>query len=223
MNKHLLLTLFITVAILEVLGEIIDNSFLIFFFKPLLMPLLLAWYISVSKVNNKSTRKSIIIALLFSFIGDTLLLFAEINELYFLLGLGAFLIAQLTYAFTFNKDRIKGKMTRGYPIAILILFGSYIQILFMSIYSKLNDFTIPVIIYATTVTLMGVTAAFRLNSVHEKSYHLTFIGAILFIISDTVIAIDKFSYNNLLPFASILIMSLYIVGQFLIVKGLLKK
>jgi uncharacterized membrane protein YhhN len=164
-----------------------------------------------------------IIALIFSFFGDTFLLFVFKNENFFLLGLGSFLVAQLSYVYTFYKDKQKNKLPLGFTIGLSIFFCLYIGILFFKIYPNLNEFLIPVIIYAAAVGLMGITAAFRYNSVDKTSFNHVFLGAFLFIISDTFIALDKFLYKEQLPFASLIIMSLYIVGQYFIVKGILIK
>ena len=66
---------------------------------------------------------------------------------------------------------------------------------------------------------MGVSAVLRYRSVSFNSYIKTLFGAFLFIISDTLIALDKFLYNENLTYASVFIMTLYIAGQYLIIKG----
>lgn len=219
MLRQAFLFLFFLTSILQVTGEVIQNDFLIFVFKPLLMPLLLLWYINSSE---KTTRnKNIITALIFSFLGDTFLLFVYRNELFFLLGLGSFLIAQLAYVYTFNKDRIKHRLPSGYIALVLLFFLFYIGLLFYSISGNLNDFLIPVIVYASAVGLMGITAAFRYQSVNNSSFLQVFLGAFLFVVSDTFIALDKFLYFGKLPHASVIIMTLYIIGQFFIVRGTL--
>lgn len=217
MSKQIILYLFFITAILQVSGEILQNEFLIFVFKPLLMPLLLIWYFYNTLKSERKT--SLIIALIFSFLGDTFLLFVYKNELFFLLGLGSFLVAQSSYVFTFNKERIKKKLPTGYIAVISLFFTFYIGLLFYSILGNLNEFLIPVIVYATAVGLMGITAAFRLNSVNKSSYLQVFLGAFLFVVSDTFIALDKFLYNGELAYASVMIMTLYIIGQFFIIKG----
>ena len=219
MLKQLFLYLFIISSILQITGEILQNDTLIFLFKPLLMPFLLLWYLYSSK--KYQIRTSIIIALVFSFFGDTFLLFVYQNELFFLLGLGSFLVAQLSYVFAFNRDKKRGKLPKNYIIGVSSFFFLYIATLFFNIYPNLNEFLIPVIVYTLAVGLMGITAAFRYNSVKKPSFHQVFLGAFLFIISDTFIALDKFLYNSHLTFASLIIMSLYIVGQYFIVKGIL--
>lgn len=217
MSKQILLILFFITAVLQVTGEILQNEVLIFVFKPLLMPLLLTWYLLKSTPLKR--KVSLIIALIFSFFGDTFLLFVYKNELFFLLGLGSFLVAQLAYVYTFNKERLKHQLPSGYIALIALFFTFYIGILFYSISENLNDFLIPVIIYASAVGLMGITAAFRFNSVDKNSFIQVFLGAFLFVVSDTFIALDKFLYNGQLAYASVIIMTLYIIGQFFIIKG----
>ena len=219
MLKQLFLYLFIISSILQVSGEILQNEILIFTFKPLLMPFLLLWYLYSSRKHE--IRTSIIIALIFSFFGDTFLLFVFKNEIFFLLGLGSFLIAQLSYVYTFYKDKQGKKLSLSFIILTTSFFLLYTGILFFKIYPNLNEFLIPVIVYASAVGLMGITAAFRYQSVNKTSFNQVFIGAFLFIISDTFIALDKFLYNGGLAFASLIIMSLYILGQYFIVKGIL--
>jgi uncharacterized membrane protein YhhN len=63
-----------------------------------------------------------------------------------------------------------------------------------------------------------LTAAInRKEKVNKRSYFLVLSGAMLFVISDSTIAINKFSYQ--FESAGIVIMSSYVVAQFLIVAG----
>jgi uncharacterized membrane protein YhhN len=49
------------------------------------------------------------------------------------------------------------------------------------------------------------------------------LGAILFILSDSVIALNKFKSDDLnIPMPRLIIMVTYILGQFLIVEGVIK-
>ena len=215
-NKQLfLLVLFIIFSVLEIAGELFQNNWLTFIFKPLLIPSLYLVYF----FQEKTVEKWIQIALLFSFLGDTLLLFSPQNELFFLLGLGAFLIAQSSYVYVFNKDRIKKRFPKKLIAFVLLFFLLGIGTLFYFILPTLGDFTIPVIIYATAVAAMGIFATLRFKSVSSSSYNFTLIGALLFIVSDTFIALDKFLFNENLAYASVIIMTLYILGQYLIVRG----
>jgi uncharacterized membrane protein YhhN len=61
----------------------------------------------------------------------------------------------------------------------------------------------------------------RIDKVKKKSFWLVLAGAILFVISDSAIAINKFSYH--FEYSGIVIMSAYIVAQYLIVTGYIEQ
>ena len=79
---------------------------------------------------------------------------------------------------------------------------------------------IPVTIYLLIILTMAFTASRRRGRVNHPSYYLVLCGAVFFIVSDSLIAIDKF-YSEI-PLADILIMATYAIAQYLIVLGLLK-
>jgi uncharacterized membrane protein YhhN len=64
---------------------------------------------------------------------------------------------------------------------------------------------------------MGIKAIERQTT--HKSYSFVLIGAILFIISDSLIAINKFAYS--IPLSGLWVMATYIAAQYLIVEGVL--
>jgi len=59
----------------------------------------------------------------------------------------------------------------------------------------------------------------RKDRVNSRSYLLVFIGSVIFVLSDSMIALDKF-YRDI-PLAGFLIMLTYISAQYLIMRGLL--
>jgi uncharacterized membrane protein YhhN len=68
---------------------------------------------------------------------------------------------------------------------------------------------------------MHISAIFRLAAfdIHCPCFFLVWIGSFLFILSDSLIAADKFDENiNISPFY---IMLTYILGQFLIAQGII--
>jgi uncharacterized membrane protein YhhN len=80
-----------------------------------------------------------------------------------------------------------------------------------------KGFIMPIIAYATAIMLMGITAAERQSN--KKSYRFVLIGAILFIISDSLIAINKFAFS--IPLSGLWVMATYIAAQYLILEGVL--
>ena len=71
-----------------------------------------------------------------------------------------------------------------------------------------------------TILIMLLMALHRLGNVSAMSFKYVIIGAALFVISDSMIAISKFVMS--FPMDGVLIMATYGVGQYLIVEGFLK-
>jgi uncharacterized membrane protein YhhN len=76
------------------------------------------------------------------------------------------------------------------------------------------------LVYAGVLTYMVLSALFRFGKTNSGSFTMVFGGAILFMMSDSLIAINKFLEP--LSMAGFWVMITYITAQFLIVKGLLK-
>jgi hypothetical protein len=81
----------------------------------------------------------------------------------------------------------------------------------------LGDMKLPVTIYTVVILGMLLAAVSREKKVNRQSFLLVLAGAILFVLSYSMIAINKFSQ----PFelARIAIMSSYITAQYLIAIG----
>ena len=79
---------------------------------------------------------------------------------------------------------------------------------------------IPVLAYAMVLLAMALWAHKRRGATSARSFMLVSSGAILFVISDGVIAVNKFAFE--VPGERILVMSTYIAAQYLIIRGLLE-
>jgi uncharacterized membrane protein YhhN len=88
--KHLPLLIFFAVSLLNLLGVATANDTLIYISKPLLMPALMVWLIVETNRHGEFTfrRRSVIGALVFSTLGDVLLMFA--GEIFFILDCFSF-------------------------------------------------------------------------------------------------------------------------------------
>jgi uncharacterized membrane protein YhhN len=93
--------------------------------------------------------------------------------------------------------------------------------LFGALLPHLGALQIPVGIYTLVILGMLLTVLNRWRSVSTPSFAFTLFGAVQFVLSDSMIAINKFA----MPFvgASYAIMLLYAFGQWLIVEGFLMK
>ncbi len=68
--------------------------------------------------------------------------------------------------------------------------------------------------------MMVLNALFRYGKNFSLSFWLVFTGAILFMVSDSILAVNKF--HSEIPHAGLLVIIPYIMAQFLIIKGLIK-
>jgi len=162
----------------------------------------------------------ILAALVFSWCGDVLLQLTRFNEFFFLAGLGSFLLAQVMYLIAFFSTPGKNIIT-GSGSWILLIVAAYGAVLIYYLWDGLGDMKIPVLIYAMVILTMLSAAIDRKGKVNRISFLLVLYGAILFVMSDSMIAINKFRY----PFdlANIAIMLTYITAQYLIITGCLKQ
>lgn len=186
--------------------------------KPLLMPLLMVYFSLQTKGVAGNFKSWIIAALFFSWAGDVLLMFVPKDEIFFMLGLSAFLLAHIFYIVFFHKIRI-GESIKGNPwlmVIVVVYYGALITIL--SPY--LADMKWPVRVYGIVISFMFMLAMHMLFIKNKTAGKWMMTGALLFVISDSVLAIDKF-YQ---PFdaAGIIIILTYALAQLFIVKGAVK-
>jgi uncharacterized membrane protein YhhN len=165
----------------------------------------------------KSIYEYTVLAMFFSLVGDILLLYDDRSSSFFTFGLMSFLLAHLSYTIVFVKQR-NNKFTRVFWIVITGLV-TYCIVLFGLIMNNLGGFMIPVIIYIIAILTMAITSQNRMGRVPRRSYILVLLGASFFIISDSILAIDKFHFT--VPWAHFLVMGTYSASQYLIVNGLL--
>ena len=95
-----------------------------------------------------------------------------------------------------------------FPFLTLFLF------LIFFLKDTLNELLIPVIIYGFTISTFGVVAMLDYLNTKTTQSFLMFVGAVIFISSDSILAINKF-YNTTQIFG-VLIMITYIIAQYLI-------
>ena len=99
MIEYIFLVIFFILSIIEIFGEFKDNNKIIYAFKPLLMPMLILFYIfGVIEATGAifTINWLIIVALLGGMLGDIFLMLKN-EEKWFLFGMIAFLINQIFY------------------------------------------------------------------------------------------------------------------------------
>ncbi|MDT0553968.1 lysoplasmalogenase [Urechidicola vernalis] len=200
------LLLFTIISLLHLTGFIIENDALRHVTKPFILIFLGLYYWSSVVVK----RKLYLIALFFSFLGDVLLI--SISELSFMLGLGAFLLSHLFYISlilrSIRKSSFSDKMMAAIPF--VLLFSGLIYLL----KDNLGGLLVPVVLYGLVISLFGTTALLNYNLEKSKPSKELLIGAILFIVSDSILAINKFFSASELMAISVMIT--YILAQYVI-------
>ncbi|OUS02529.1 lysoplasmalogenase [Flavobacteriales bacterium 33_180_T64] len=197
-------------------GSIDTLEHLHYIFKPAIVVSLLIFFWMKSASLKFNLRLIIVLALLFSLTGDLLLMFVDVAPNYFLFGLVSFLLAHIMYCIAFLTHRNKTLKPYGF-IAILLIYASG---LFYLLKGGLNDMLIPVIVYMLVILSMSTTAFLRKNNVVKRSYIFVFLGALMFMVSDSILALNKFYAP--LAYSNISIMLTYALAQFFIIIGILK-
>lgn len=179
--------------------------------KGMIIPILIFYYILSVRRN---INIPVLAALFLSWAGDVAIDFS------FIPGLAFFLLSQIMYIIVFSS--IPGKSvvfhSKIYLFIPLILFGFALVAI---LYKNLDGMRVPVIIYAVVILTMVAAAINRLHRVNRLSYVTVLSGAILFVISDSLISINKF-YTPF-RYSGIAIMSTYILAQYLIITGIVKQ
>lgn len=211
---------YVLVALGEIYSRYAGNDMLHLVAKPLLLIVLLAYfYVSLAGRSDKIT-KLITWGLVFSWIGDVLLMFEEMDPLFFMGGLGAFLTTHVLYILAFktavtdsSKSIFKTRIIAIFPF---ILIGGF---MYYTLYPNLGELKIPVFVYTGVIATMVIFALNRIDSVNMASFRLVYYGAIIFMVSDLLLAINKFMMP--IEHAGVFIMGTYILAQGLIVSGVL--
>jgi uncharacterized membrane protein YhhN len=174
--------------------------------KPLATVLIIA-VAALAVAPVPAAYKMLVLAgLVFSLFGDAALMFPD---KLFVAGLVAFLAAQVLYIFAF-------KPAAGYPVSVttFLPFIFYGLLMFFILAPGLGPMKLPVLVYIGAITTMAGFAANRY--VHRGGTRplLAFIGAVLFLVSDSVLAYDRFGKK--FGLARILVLGTYFPAQLLI-------
>ncbi|HXP22873.1 MAG TPA: lysoplasmalogenase [Candidatus Sulfotelmatobacter sp.] len=208
--SHIPFSALIFVAVALVLaGHLLPSPLLVYVSKPLATALILG----MALVNWRGSRGSysyslsISIGLLFSLVGDIFLLWPS---LYFIHGLAAFLLTHLAYLIAFTRDaRFPAR------VWIWILYLAIAATLYAFLYPNLPvPLKLPLALYSALLSSMAAQAMGRFLVVKTKPAQSAAIGAVFFMLSDFLLAFDRF--HTLILLAPVLILIPYYLGQWLI-------
>jgi len=205
-----LLVAVVLVAALDWFAVGTDRRRLEYAAKPLTMAALIALALSLD-VSQPSVRAAVLVALVLCLVGDVALLLP--GEDWFVVGLGAFLVAHLAYVVSFWW---RGIGVQGLLVG-LVMVGVAVAVLGRRIVSAVargpqRALTAPVVGYIGVISAMVATAV-------GTGEAAAVAGAILFYCSDALIAWTRFIRD--LPHGRLAVMITYHLAQILLVLSLL--
>jgi uncharacterized membrane protein YhhN len=200
----------VVAALLAMLAEPLGQPWLAFVFKPLASMLVIA-YAWRRGAAAPAMRRWLRAGLVLGLLGDIALLWPQQG---FVPGLGAFLLGHLCYIAAFTRDVRFGARPlafAGYAVAA----GGVLAFLWPDVPGELK---LPVGVYVLCLSAMAAQAAARALQLRQRLAGIAALGAGLFVVSDALIAIDRF--HAPLPAATALILSTYWVAQWCIASAL---
>jgi uncharacterized membrane protein YhhN len=207
------LFVFVLASILDIVGIIFEMQILVYIFKPLIIFSLLFLYV----FSLPKRIKWYVMALELSFFGDVLLLFS--GELFFMGGLVSFLMAH----FLFIKIVISRIKEVNFLKALFsaIPFLAVFGLLIFTLKDSLHEMLASVVIYGLTIATFGAVSFFDFLNTKSKKSLLMLFGAVVFMISDSLLAINKF-YNPA-HILEVFVMVTYVLAQYLIFMSMISE
>ncbi|HTJ72175.1 MAG TPA: lysoplasmalogenase [Actinospica sp.] len=196
---------FAVVAVLNLLFEAAGPRIAFDLTKPLLMPLLALALLA----RGRRVPPLLLVALLGSTIGDTMLLF---SGTWFLVGMAGFATTHVCYITLFR--RAGAHRNRRRFLAGTLFYGVLWVVLLSSLWSGLAaNMRIPVACYSLLLALMAIHAYASGNSRAAQ-------GGALFLFSDTLIA-GGLAHWHTIQGIGFAIMATYILGQYQLATGIM--
>ena len=184
MNSFYLLFLVILTAAVHLYAEYAGKRKWVYFFKPLTIFLIILIAVIQEVEISFAYKVLILAALFFSLWGDVFLM---LSDRHFTKGLIAFLIAHLFYIYAFIE-------AAGFQLNIyfLIPVTLYALLFLKKLLPSAGEKKIAVVLYTGVILLMFWQAGARWYEMPSHSAFLAMVGATLFVISDSILAINRF-------------------------------
>ncbi len=179
---------------------------LVYFFKPLTMALIVSLAAIGQRAGTPRYKYCILAGLALSLGGD---IFLMLRRKRFLEGLACFFTAHLFYIAAFVSHR-----PVSVNVGLLIPFVVYLGFMTGILWTRLGRMKVPVVSYMLVLTAMAVLAAERYHLGVGGGAVYALQGSILFIVSDSLLAANRF-IREFRP-AQILILGFYFAAQWLI-------
>jgi uncharacterized membrane protein YhhN len=199
-------------ATLTIFGHYLPvaDPWLIYVCKPLATALILALALAAAGAPSPRYRRAIAVGLLFSLAGDVFLM---LPGDYFVQGLASFLVAHLAYLVAFTTDcRL---LARPLVFAGWGLVGAVVlSVLWPGVPPELR---VPVAVYVVGLLAMAAQAGARALVRASPGARLAALGGVFFVLSDALLAFDRFRA----PFAAApaVILGTYFFAQTLLARS----
>lgn len=217
MLKRFPIFLFIVASVVNVAALIWGQSALAALVKPALMPLLSLSTVACA-LDYRVDRRLLgwlVAALLFGFLGDTLLI--REGFIFFASGIGAFLIGHIFYISLFGGRSWKGLTWKEWVISLPFMMGGVYGLVRLLKIS--GDLLVPMAVYGFMLMLLIFsTLCGLIRFRHRGAWALVFLGALLFTFSDALIAAETFEVVSF-PLLDATIMFTYLLAQSLLAIG----
>jgi uncharacterized membrane protein YhhN len=162
--------------------------------------------LAVLALRSRGVRRDagvLALGLGFSTVGDVLL---DLDPRLFVFGLAAFLLAHLIYICLFVRNRRAGNRFDAPHMAAVIAILIFSTALSTWIVPSVGALAVPVVLYICAITTMVCAAILA-----RFSQRWVAMGAVLFLISDSLLAIHKF--KTPVPLRDYLVWGTYYLGQ----------
>jgi uncharacterized membrane protein YhhN len=203
--------LLIAAAVLATLSSTLGLTTLHFIFKPLTMLLAILLVLVRARQSGIAGRSDVFLtaALAASLVGDVFLM---LPGSYFIPGLAAFLVAHLCYIALFRQD-IPWFPNRRALIATLAVGAA----MYAWVWGGLTDPVLKVAVaaYVGVISLMVAQAIGRATVQKNSASTAVALGACIFMLSDSLIAVNRFVQP--LPLVSLWVLTSYYAAQLLMV------
>ena len=191
----------------------LDRAWLNVAFKPLATLCVIAWA-ALGRGDDSLVKRWIVIGLVFSLLGDIALLWPVQG---FLAGLVAFLLGHLSYLVALTR-RVKFLASPPAFGVWAIVAASVLASLWAGVP---GDMRVPVLVYVTALSAMAAQASSvwlaRRGQPDAGKWRIVAIGAALFVLSDAILATDKFVGG--VPLPTLWNLSIYWLGQWFIARA----
>ena len=213
--KNAMLIIFLVSTIIHLYASFVENKKLRNISKPFILSSLLGYYYFAAS----EIRIYIILALIFSWLGDVFLIGKGVK--WFTVGGICFEISHIFFILGYLIDINFANINKFVVIGFELIYFVIVSIIFSRLKKYLpKALFYPMYMYLFVNGTMNCFALFRLLSSNNLTYLISFIGALLFFASDSILFFVRFK-KGCSQKIHFYVMLTYSIGELLIVLGLL--